>query len=450
MEKNRIKIAIIGAGITGLTSAFYLKKNGFDVTIFEKSEHIGGVINSISEEGFVYETGPNSGTLSNIETVELFEYLADSFELQIADEKAKKRLIWKKNKWHVLPADPIRGLFTPIFSLKDKFKILGEPFRKPGTNPLESVAELVKRRLGNSFLDYAVDPFISGIYAGDPELLVTKYALPKLFNLEQDYGSFIGGAIKKAKEHRTDRDKKVSKQIFSAKNGLHSIIDALSKKIGEQNIILNSNITVFKENSNYKINDQIFSYVISTVNASELPQLFPFIDASKLKDIINLKYAKVAEIVLGFKNWNGIELNAFGGLVPTVEHKNILGILFMSTLFKDRAAENGALLTSFVGGIKKQSLVQMPENELINLLEKDFVQMLGLKNFKPDLLKVFYHQKAIAQYEKNSVSRLKSIENIEQENNNLFLAGSIRDGIGMADRIKQGTDIANKIIFSIK
>ncbi len=443
MKKN---IAIIGSGITGLTIAYYLKKAGIGFRIFEKSNHIGGVINTVSENGFLFETGPNSGTLSNTQTVRLFEELSDKFELELANNSAKKRLILKNNKWYALPSGLFSAVTTPLFSFKDKLRILGEPFRKPGNNPLETVSELVVRRLGKSFLDYAIDPFISGIYAGNPDYLVTKYALPKLYNLEQQYGSFIKGAIKKAKEPKTDIEKKVTKDIFSAKGGLIQIVNAIIKKIGTENIELNKSIGITKNDNFYLIDGQEYSSVVSTVNASELPDLLTFADKNVLQDIVNTKYAKVTEITIGFKKWNGIKLDAFGGLIPSKEKKNILGLLFMSTLFKDRAPEGGALFTTFTGGTKKENLAELSEAELKEFLEPELKELLGLSEFKPDLFRAFKHKKAIAQYGADSEKRLAAIKKIERENKDLFLAGSIRDGVGLADRIKQATDIAEQII----
>ena len=182
------KVAIIGAGLTGLTTAFYLKKAGIRFCVFEKEKRVGGVIQTVSEDGFTYEKGPNSGVISFPETVELLEELASHCSLEIANQLAKKRLVWKGKKWHELPSGLWGGISTPLFSWYDKFRILGEPFRSKGTNPNERLDQLVLRRLGKSFLDYAVDPFVLGIYAGDPSWLVPRFALPKLYNLEQKYG----------------------------------------------------------------------------------------------------------------------------------------------------------------------------------------------------------------------------------------------------------------------
>ncbi len=162
------EVTIIGAGLTGLSLAYYLQQAGMEVLLLEKEERPGGVINSVEEGGFIYETGPNTGILGNPEIVELFGELAGLCELETANPMAKNRWIWKSGQWHPLPAGLAAAIKTPLFTGGDKLRILGEAFRKKGNDPMESVAGLVKRRLGESYLDYAVDPFISGIYAGDP------------------------------------------------------------------------------------------------------------------------------------------------------------------------------------------------------------------------------------------------------------------------------------------
>ncbi len=445
------KIAIIGAGITGLVTAYYLKKADIPFRIFEKSGHIGGVIETRQENGFVYERGPNSGVLANVETVEFFEDLGSRCKPEIADASSAKRLIWKGGMWHSLPSGIAGGITTPLFSMKDKLRLLGEPFRKKGTDPNETLSHLVIRRMGQSFLDYAIDPFILGIYAGDPAYIVPKYALPKLYQLEQNYGSFIGGAIKKKREKKEPSEKKVSRDIFSIEGGLQRLTETLSEIVGKENIELEcSGLSVKKSAQGfqvyYKEKQEDFYQVVSTIIAGELPKLFPFVENRMWEPVSRLKYAKVTEVAIGFKKWNGIPLDAFGGLIPFKENRNLLGVLFMSSLFKDRAPKGGALLTTFVGGMRKAELTDLGEDALFQLIKNELEITMGIKNNDPDLFQYSTHQHAIAQYGADSEARYSAIAAIELQHNGLYLGGSIRDGIGIADRIKQARLMAERII----
>ncbi len=446
------KAAIIGAGITGLVTAFYLKKAGIPFRIFEKTDHIGGVIRTEKEDGFVYETGPNSGVLANAETVEFFEELGQQCPPEIADRAAARRLIWKGNRWYPLPSGLWSGITTPLFSLHDKLRLLGEPFRKKGTNPNETLSELVLRRMGQSFLDYAIDPFILGIYAGDPAYIVPKYALPKLYRLEQDYGSFIGGALKKKREKKTPREKKVTRDIFSVEGGLENLPGVLTTILGKDNFVLECH-DLFAEKNGQKFNihfngqQETFTHVVSTINSEGLPALFPFVEAKKWLPITRLKYAKVTEVAVGYKKWEGISLYAFGGLIPFKEKRNILGILFMSTLFRNRAPQGGALFTTFVGGTRRPDLAELPEAELFKLIKKEMEITLHVKK-EPDLFRYATHRQAIAQYGADSEERFRAIAAIELQHLGLYLGGSIRDGIGLADRIKQAHFMAEDIILN--
>jgi protoporphyrinogen/coproporphyrinogen III oxidase len=444
-------ITIIGAGLTGLTAAFYLKRAGKSVTVVERSHRVGGVIRTFSHNGFTYEAGPNTGVLSSAELVQLFDDQGSSCALEVANPSAKRRLIWKDGTWYALPSSLGSAVGTPLFAFADKLRILGEPFRKPGTTPYETLDQLVLRRLGRSFLDYAIDPFISGIYAGDPSLLVPKFALPKLYNLEQNYGSFIRGAIKKGKEPKTPLEKRATKEVFSVDGGLQALVDALATAIGSENIILNAeNTQVTPLDGRYQISTTTTegeavsissAKVVTTAGAYELPALLPFLTADELAPITHLRYAKVAQVVAGFREWNGIPLNGFGGLIPSKEKRQVLGILFPSSIFANRAPEGGALLSIFAGGIKNEAVFNLSDDELKAVAMREISETMRT-NSRPDLLEVFRYPHAIAQYERSSEERFAAIEKIQTACPGLILAGSIRDGIGMADRVKQGVAIA--------
>jgi oxygen-dependent protoporphyrinogen oxidase len=450
------EVVILGAGLTGLTTAYHLKKGGLDVTILEKGSKAGGVINSVTENGFTYEEGPNSGVIANVEVLRLFDDLKDDCQLELANENVKRRYILKSGKWQALPSGLKSAVTTPLFSLKDKFRILGEPFRSPGKNPNETLAELVKRRLGQSFLDYAIDPFILGVYSGDPNRLVTRFALPKLYNLEQKYGSFIGGTIKKGSEPKTEEEKRVTRGVFSTKGGLSSLINALKARIGEENIVTEiANLTVIPAGEHFLVSytnsegvmiELEAKKVISTIGAHQLDKVLPFVDPIQLSKITNLFYARVIEVILGFNQWKGIKLDAFGGLVPFRENRDILGALFMSSLFEERAPKDGALFSIFMGGVRRPELCDLSDDQVEAILKKEISAVMKLEEYKPDLLKIIHHQWAIPQYEADTEQRLKAVDDLEQKYPGLIIGGNLRNGIGMADRIYQASILAAAVL----
>ncbi|MDR1759536.1 MAG: protoporphyrinogen oxidase [Fibrobacter sp.] len=444
-------VAVIGAGLTGLSTALYLKKQNIPFKVFEKSNRVGGVIQSHRKHGFLWESGPSTGTLGKPEAMELFED-SDSLDLlEIASPVSKKRYIWKKGKFRVIPSSPISGLFTPLFSLRDKFGILLEPFRPRGTDPYENLSSFVKRRLGESILDYAVDPFVSGVYASSPDILIPKYAFPKLYNLEQEYGSFLRGAFHKMREKKTDRDRKATKQVFSAKGGLGALVEKLETFIGAEHIVtgaqnLNCSPT---EDGRYQIMQsgklETFDGIIFAAGAEHLFEVFPFLNQPKFHDAVKVTYAPVIEAAVGFKKWNGLSLNGFGGLIPSKENRKLLGVLFMSSLFTDRAPAGGALLSVFMGGLRRTDYLSRSDSELRETVLAELGEMLRIPNPAPDLFEIARHEKAIPQYDILTAERMKIFGEIETAYPGLILGGNGVGGIGMADRIRQGSQMAFRL-----
>ena len=444
---------IIGAGLTGLTAAHTLRKQGKEVLVVEKENRIGGQIHTFEEQGFVFESGPNTGMVAYPEVAELFADLAPyGCKLLTAREEAKQRWIWKGERFHALPVGLKASVQTTLFSWHDKLRILAEPFRKKGTDADESVAQLVRRRLGDSFERYAVDPFISGVYAGDPERLVTRYALPKLYNLEHTYGSFVRGAIAKMRQPKTPRDLLATKKVFSAEGGLQRLIDALGRSVGETNIVLEANnLRLQPSEQGWKAEytrpdgtacSILAQQVVTTIGAYALPQLLPFVPHALMEPITSLRYAPVVQVSVGFADVQGQCNEAFGGLVPSCENRHILGVLFPASCFEGRAPRQGDLFSVFVGGIKHPEVMETSDAELTQMVLAELRYMLRLPaNMQPSLLKIFRHRHAIPQYEVSSGARFKSIDALQSQYPGLIVGGNLRNGIGMADRIRQGATI---------
>lgn len=448
-------VVIIGAGLTGLSIAYYLKKAGKRVLIIECNDRVGGVINSVTENGFTYELGPSTGVLSTTEIVELFAELNGKCSLVTANkQKAGKRYIWKNKQWEALPTGLWAAIKTPLFSLSDKFRILAEPIRPKGGYPDESIAELVVRRLGKSYLDYAVDPFISGVYAGDPHQLITRFALPKLYALENEFGGFIRGTIAKHKGVKMKNHKnahKVTREVFSVEGGLKNFTASLAAEIGSENIILNNKeLNVESDKNGYHVSCSNgisihSSVLVSTVGAYDLPALFPFISRNLMCNIENTTYAPVIHVTVGYNQWKGVRLDGFGGLIPSKEKPKVLGVLFPSAIFAERTPKGGALLSVFLGGINHRNYMELSDSE-IEIMVKNELELTMHAVGEPDLVRIHRYTHAIAQYDIKSELRLKSIKAIEEQFHGLILAGSIRDGIGMADRVKQAKTIVDQLL----
>lgn len=453
MIMNRDTV-VIGAGITGLTCAFRLKEKGADVAVLECLDRVGGQIHTVREEGFVFESGPNTGVIKYPEVAELFEQLGARCTAEVAPDSSKRRLIWKGNRFHDLPSSPLSALRTPLFTWKDKLRILGEPWRKRGTDPYESVGSLAERRLGKSYADYAVDPFLSGVYAGDPYRLPVRLALPLLYKLEQEHGSFVRGAIAKAKQPKTERDRKATRQVFSAEGGFSNLVDALADAIGRERIVTGANRTrITPHGEGWKVEYEHEGSsctiharkVVTTCAAYALPELLPFIDRETMDGLSNLYYAPVVQVGVGIRDTGGHDWKAFGGLVPSCEQKDVLGILFPSACFGGRAPQGGASMACFMGGVRHPEVLRKSDEELTRIVNAALHDMLKYPEGKTaDVVRIFRHERAIPQYEASTDLRLAAIGQVQQAYPGLVIAGNLRDGIGMGDRIRQACDIAER------
>jgi len=360
MNKKDKKIVILGAGISGLASAYWLEKSGYDVTIFEASSEPGGAMQTEFDNGFLIDYGPNSGLETTPLIREIVENIGLSDEMIYANENAKTRYILKNDKLLPLPMSPGSFLKTKLFSTKAKLRLLAEPFiGKSDDGYYQSISEFVTRRLGKEFLDYAIDPFVSGVFAGDPTKLSVKSAFPKLYRLEELYGGLIKGMIKGAKERKKSKEEsKQSAKMFSFKKGMQSFPKAIVKNLSGS-IHLDTDVkNIVKGNDEIKIvyekdgvqNELICDALLSTIPVSKASKIFSKLDAELAEHLDSIFYPPVMVLYLGYNKKDiPVKLDGFGYLIPSLEKKNFLGAIWSSTIFENRAPDGFASFTLFVG-----------------------------------------------------------------------------------------------------
>ena len=443
------KIVIIGAGISGLTKAYWLSKSGHKVTVLEARDVVGGSMRTIRKSGYLIDLGPNSGLETTPYIGKMVEDLGLKNNFIYANEEGNIRYILKNNELLPLPTGGKAFLKSKLFSAKAKVRLMGEPFvGKSEDGYYQSIAEFVRRRLGSEFLDYAIDPFVSGVYAGDPSKLSVKSAFPKLYRLEEVYGGLIKGMIKGAKERkRRAEESKQSARMFSFVEGMQSFPEALARYLGESVITGAAVSEVVKQGEEYSVKyskegkefeinaDEVISAVPSYVAAG----IFRKMDENLSEHLNSVFYPAVMVLFLGYdKSKIKRPLDGFGFLIPGLEKKKFLGAIWSSVIFPNRAPEGKAGFTLFVGGAKRQDYDWDNPNSIISKVLPEFEQVMNISG-APELVHYNVWKKAIPQYNLGYIEHEKYFEKFENENKGIYLTANYRNGISVGDCVKNNS-----------
>ncbi|XP_042065554.1 protoporphyrinogen oxidase, mitochondrial-like, partial [Salvia splendens] len=480
-KKISKNVAVIGAGVSGLSAAYKLKLQGLNVTVFEADGRVGGKLRSISRDGLIWDEGANTMTESEAPVGFLLDNLGlrDKQQFPLSQQK---RYIAKDGVPVLLPSNPVALIRSNFLSAGSKLQLFLEPFLWKSINASkrpdekESVGAFFRRHFGKEVVDYLIDPFVAGTSGGDPESLSMQHVFPEIWNLEKRYGSIISGAIQSKLSAKKDTSggidssaqKKQKHGSFSFLGGMQTLTNALCNELGKDELKLQSKVLEIacscSEKSpqdswsiSYELNDKrlssekSFDALIVTAPVSAVKQLKitkggnPFL----LDFIPEVSYLPMSVIITTFKRENVKRpLEGFGVLIPSKEQQNglrTLGTLFSSMMFPDRAPSDVYLYTTFVGGSRNRELARASSDELKQIVTSDLRQLLGAEG-EPAFLNHYYWSKAFPSYGLNYGSVIQAIDKMEKELPGLFYAGNHKGGLSVGKAISSGCQAADLVI----
>jgi protoporphyrinogen/coproporphyrinogen III oxidase len=446
---RHLQALVVGGGISGLVCAYALEKAGVEVLLVEASARLGGVVNSLSRNGFLLELGPQSFTA----TAPLRSLCAN---LGIADQLVEAparapRYVLVSGRLEAVPMSPRALLTSPLIDGSTKWALLRDIFGK-SVPPVgdESVAAFVRRKFSEQLLDRLVGPFVSGVYAGDPEKLSVRSAFPRLHEAERARGSIVRGMLRLAKSKKGPRERPT---LNAFREGNETLVRALGNRLASA-IVLGARATnVYRQNDgSYHIslegnnNDAVSAKSVIFATPTDVAGgLLGQLDPSFEPPLTSVEYAAVAVVSLGYaKKDVSHSLDGFGFLVPRSAGLRVLGTVWNSSLFPGRAPDGHALLTTFVGGATDAAATKLNHEELSGIVHCEIAPLLSIQSH-PMFSNVTIWPRALPQYNLGHGDRLASVGKSLARFPGLFLAGNYLRGPAIGACVEQALAVAEEV-----
>jgi oxygen-dependent protoporphyrinogen oxidase len=450
------RVIVVGGGISGLATAWLLRDKArkagveLDLTLLEKEERLGGKIWSIKADGYTCEWGPNGFLDSKPQTLELCSAIGVDANLHRSNDNARKRFIYSGGELHRMPENGSSFLKSRLISWPGKLRLALEPtpfIAKAPEGVDETLAAFGRRRLGREALDKLIAPMVSGIFAGDPETMSLVSCFPRIAELERDYGGLVRAMIMLARKKKKERaeGKAVSSAagpggvLTSFREGIQFLTDAMASSLGD--IIKSGSPVVAVEKGQslpYRLrcaggSEQEADVVIVAAPAFAAADMLAGLDAGISGVLRQIPYSSMTVICFGYdRDQVTHPLDGFGYLVPKKEGRSILGTLWDSSMFENRAPEGKVLLRSMMGGACFPEYIKLSDDEVAARVKRDLKDLMGI-DAEPSLVRIFRHEQAIPLYTTGHGKRLEALGARLEARPGLILTGNSYRGIGLND-----------------
>lgn len=431
-------ILILGAGISGLSLAWYLQYLGKPYRLLEASARPGGLIGSQWDQNVLWELGPNS-LLAGTAAQSLIAELGLQSRSLTAQARSKNRYILRQGRYQALPSGPLSLLFGSFFSWETK-KTLWRERSNPGRwQPGETLAQFFTRRFGQEVVDYALAPFVAGIYAGRPQDLLVELTFPQLIEWEKTYGSVLKGLIKNTGGQR--------KPSLNFDRGLATLTDTLASRLSHVDYgqpvtalhPLDRGWRVTLASGEVLESEQ----VVSTLPTYTLAPLVAAWDPAWAQALEAVVYPPMVGIHSLYRKADVLHpLEGFGGLHPAKERALASGVIWASSVFAGKCPPDQVLLTSFIGGVGQEDKTSLSDAELLAQLHQELVPLYGIKA-PPLQTKLLRWKQAIPQYD----AHLAPVWPLADawKSRGLFVSANWYRGVSLNDCIEKGQKLAQAL-----
>lgn len=445
-RESAVEVAVIGAGAAGLAAARALRAHGAEVAVLEAGEAPGGVMQTQRLDGYLVERGPNA---LQVKPAALAFLRAHGLEgaLLPAGPEARLRALFAGGRLVRVPAGPLDALRTPLLSARGKLRVLAEPFVRRGDATGESVADFAARRLGREALDRLVAPFLVGVYAGDEARLGAEAVFPALVAYERAHGSIARGALAAARDRARPRGLRGS---WSAREGLGGLARALAEGLGAALRVRTPVAALACDGGGFALELERGETlraraVVVAVPAHAAAALLRGVAPEAAEALAVIPYAPLVSAALGVDPAAArAPIRGFGFLVPRAAGLDLLGVLFMSRVFPERAPAGRELLAAMIGGARWPGAVDATDAELAARIGAGLERTLGLRDAPPPLA-VARWPRAVAQPDPEHPRRVARLRELAARLGRLRLAGAYLDGVSVADALASGSRAATEV-----